>query len=293
MSNEPGVNETLVGKTILVTGATSGIGLVTAQALAKRGATLILVGRDHERCLETADRLRRDTNNTAIEPMVADLSYQQDIRTLAENVRARYPRLDVLINNAGGMFSPRQESRDGIEMTWALNHLAYFLLTNLLLDTLKASAPSRIVSVASDAHRMASGINFDDPESKKNYKPFRAYAQSKLANILFTRELAKRLEGTRVTANCLHPGFVSTRFFQKQGFIFTLMKLIAPLMAINPDSGAKTSIYLAASPKVEGISGLYFAKEAPATPRPAALDDSAAARLWKLSETMTGLPPSA
>jgi NAD(P)-dependent dehydrogenase (short-subunit alcohol dehydrogenase family) len=292
MTQDSSLDPTMSGKTCLVTGATSGIGAVTAEALVRLGATVIIVGRDRARTEQLADRLRRETGNQAVEPLLADLSIRADVRALAAQVRERFPRLDVLINNAGAMFDPRRESADGIEMTWALNHLAYFLLTNLLLDTLKSSAPARIVNVASDAHKMARRIEFDDPEGKKRYKPFRAYAQSKLANILFTIELARRLEGTGVTANCLHPGFVATNFTTGSGLLFWIMRQSARIMAISPEAGARTTIYLAAAPEVAGVSGGYFVKQKPATPTAAARDPEAARRLWRLSEEMTGLSPS-
>jgi retinol dehydrogenase-12 len=184
------------------------------------------------------------------------------------------------------MISPRRESVDGIEMTWALNHLGYFLLTDLLLDTLKASAPSRIVNVASEAHRMVSGIDFDDVEGKKSYRPFRNYSQSKLANILFTRELARRLEGSGVTANCLHPGFVATNFTSGEGWTFRLFQAMARVFAITPEQGAKTTIFLASSPEVEGVTGGYFAKSKLAKTTAAGRDDEAARRLWELTSRM-------
>ena len=190
------------------------------------------------------------------------------------------------------MIAPRKVGVDGIEMTWALNHLGYFLLTDLLLDTLKASAPSRIVNVASDAHRMVSGIDFDDVEGKKSHKPFRNYSQSKLANILFTRELARRLEGSGVTANCLHPGLVATNFTSGEGVTFRLFRVIAKLFAITPEKGAETTIYLASSPEVEGVTGGYFAESKPSKPTAAARDDGAARRLWALSESMVSAAAS-
>jgi NAD(P)-dependent dehydrogenase (short-subunit alcohol dehydrogenase family) len=283
MADESG---TMSGKTVLITGATSGIGEVAARELAAKGARVVLVGRSAAKCEATAEMIRKATGNPAVEYLVADLSSQADVRRLAEEVKARCPRLDVLINNAGAMISPRQESADGIEMTWALNHLGYFLLTNLLLDTLKASAPSRIVSVASDAHRMVSGIKFDDVEAKKGYNALNAYSQSKLANILFTRELAKKLEGTGVTANCLHPGFVATNFTTGKGLIFWVFQQAAKVFAITPEQGALTTIYLASSPEVEGVTGGYFAKCKQAKPTAAARDDEAARKLWELSERM-------
>lgn len=277
---------TMSGKTCLVTGATSGIGEVAALELAREGARLVLVGRSREKAEATADRIRREAGNPAVQYLLADLSSRAEVRRLADEIKARHPRLDVLVNNAGAMFAPRRESVDGIEMTWALNHLAYFRLTDLLLDTLKAGAPSRVVSVASDAHRMVSGINFDDVQGKKSYKAFRIYGQSKLANILFTRELARRLEGTGVTANCLHPGFVATNFTTGEGWLYWAMKQAARVMAVTPERGAQTTVYLASSPEVGGTSGGYFAKSRPAKTTAAGRDDRAARRLWELSERM-------
>jgi retinol dehydrogenase-12 len=274
------------GKTVLITGATSGIGEVAALELARKGARVVLVGRDRAKAEATAAMIRKESGRTDVEYLLADLSSQAEVRKLAEEVKSRYPRIDVLVNNAGAMISPRRESVEGIEMTWALNHMAYFLLTDLLLDTLKASAPSRIVIVASDAHRMVPGINFDDVEGKKSYKPFRIYGQSKLANILFTRELSRRLEGSGVTANCLHPGFVATNFTTGKGWLYWAMRQLARVVAITPVEGARTTVYLASSPEVEGVSGGYFAKSKPANPTAAARDDEAARRLWTLSESM-------
>lgn len=285
-------SRTMGGKTCLVTGATSGIGEVAAGELARLGARVILVGRGRGRCEATAARIVAASGNSGVEWLVADLSSRAEVRRLAAEVASKHPRLDVLVNNAGAMFATRRESVDGIEMTWALNHLAYFLLTGLLLDTLKASAPSRIVNVASDAHRMVRGIDFDDIEGERSYKPFRVYGHSKLANILFTRELARRLEGTGVTANCLHPGFVATNFTSGEGWLHWAMRRLATVAALTPEEGAKTTVYLASSPEVEGVSGGYFAKCRRATPRASALDDEAARRLWRLSEQMIGRGPS-
>ena len=280
--------KTMGGKTVLITGATSGIGEVAALELARKGARVVLVGRDRARAEATAAMIRREPGHPEVDYLLADLSSMAEVRKLAGEVKARYPRLDVLINNAGAMFSPRRESVDGIELTWALDHLAYFLLTDLLLDTLKASSPSRIVSVASEAHRMASGIDFEDVERKRSYQPLGAYGQAKLANILFTRELARRLEGSGVTANCLHPGFVATNFTTGTGFTFRMFQVMAKVFAITPERGAETTVYLASSPDVEGASGGYFAKSKPAKPTAAARDDEAARRLWTLSEEMVG-----
>jgi NAD(P)-dependent dehydrogenase (short-subunit alcohol dehydrogenase family) len=273
-------------KVCLVTGATAGIGLVTAQELARKGARVILVGRSSERCSRAADEIRAQAGTTAVEWLVADLSSQGDIRRLADQVRQRSGRLDVLVNNAGGIFLKRQESADGIEMTFALNHLSYFLLTSLLLPLLESSAPARVVNVASDAHKGVS-INFDDIEGKTRFGGWRAYQKSKLANLLFTYELARRLEGKRVTANALHPGFVRTTIFREPGFVGWLLRRAADVIALSPEDGAKTSIYLASSPDVAGVSGQYFVKEKPTESSPQSRDTAAAQRLWQLSEEMT------
>jgi retinol dehydrogenase-12 len=278
------------GKTVVVTGATSGIGEIAARELARKGARVVLVGRSASKCEATAAMIRREVQGAAVDSLVADLSSQADVRRLAGEILDLCPRLDVLVNNAGAMIAPRRESVDGIEMTWALNHLGYFLLTDLLVDRLKASSPSRVVSVASDAHRFAPRINFDDVEGKRSYSPLRAYCQSKLANILFTRELAKRLEGSGVTANCLHPGLVATNFTAGDGFAHKVFRVLARVFAITPEEGAKTTIDLASSPEVEGVTGGYFAKSRPNKPAPQARDDDSARRLWELSERMVATP---
>jgi NAD(P)-dependent dehydrogenase (short-subunit alcohol dehydrogenase family) len=280
----------MAGKICLVTGATAGIGAITARVLARKGATVCIVGRNREKSEATVAQIKSATANPAVEFLLADLSSQADVRRLATEFRARYPRLDVLVNNAGGMFLTRQESVDGIEMTLALNHLAYFLLTNLLLDLLKSSAPARVVSVASDAHRMPRRFDFDDPQHRKRYRGFWVYGESKLANVLFSSELARRLAGTGVTSNALHPGFVASSFFSAPGMkplMGRLMGLASRVFAISPEAGARTSIYLASAPEVEGVTGGYFDRSKPATPAPAARDAEAAERLWTLSEEMT------
>jgi retinol dehydrogenase 12 len=276
------------GKVCLVTGATSGIGLVTAQALARQGATVIVVGRNPERGVATVNRIKQETGNPAVEWMVADLSAQAQVRHLARAFQERFTRLDVLVNNAGALFARRSLSVDGIEMTFALNHLAYFLLTNLLHVTLKASAPARIVNVASAAHGGAR-INFADVQGQQRYSGWRAYGQSKLANLLFTYELARRLEGTGVTANALHPGFVATNFGRNNRGLVALIVRASQLAAISPEQGAQTIIYLATAPEVEGISGKYFVKQRVVPSSEASYDRDAAQRLWQLSATMTGL----
>jgi NAD(P)-dependent dehydrogenase (short-subunit alcohol dehydrogenase family) len=278
----------MADKVCLVTGATAGIGLVTAAELAKRGARVLGVGRSQERCAEAVRLIGDQTSTALVDYLVADLSSQSEIRRLVQRVKASTPRLDVLINNAGGINLKRQETSDGIERTFALNHLAYFLLTNLVLDLIKASAPARIISVSSGAHQGCT-IKFDDLQAKTKYSGWRAYQQSKLANILFTRELARRLDGSGVTANALHPGYVNTQIFRAGGTVGWLLRRAADLFAISPEEGAKTSVYLATSPEVEGVTGKYFVKQKPAASSPASEDVVAAGRLWDISEEMTGL----
>jgi NAD(P)-dependent dehydrogenase (short-subunit alcohol dehydrogenase family) len=269
----------------LITGATSGIGEVTARELARRGMHVIIVGRSAGRVAATVARIKQATG-VEVETLIADLSSQAGVRSVAEAFLQRHQRLDVLINNAGGFFASRQVSADGIELTWALNHMSYFLLTNLLIDTLRASAPARVINVSSDAHR-GGVIRWDDLLFTRGYNGWAAYAQSKLANILFSNELARCLEGTGVTSNALHPGFVATRFAHNNGIIWGgLMALMQRLFAITPEEGAQTSIYLATAPEVATISGRYFVKSRETPPAPQAQDMAAAARLWEISERM-------
>ena len=274
-------------KTCLVTGATAGIGEVTATELARLGARMVGVGRNPQKCADVAQRIRQATGNARVEFLVADLSSQAQIRQLADEFKRKYDRLDVLVNNAGAFINARHESVDGIEMTMALNHLNYFLLTHLLLDTLQASAPARIVNVSSDAHRSAS-IDFDDIEGRRRYSGWRMYGQSKLANVLFTRELARRLTDTRVTANALHPGFVATNFGHNNGGLLRVgMRLFQRIAALRPDQGAQTSLFLATSPDVEGVTGQYFSDKRAVQPSAAAQGDGVAARLWEWSQDKT------
>jgi NAD(P)-dependent dehydrogenase (short-subunit alcohol dehydrogenase family) len=277
------------GKTCLVTGATSGIGKETALALARRGATLIVVGRNPAKGADIVRWIREQTGNDSVDLMLADLSSQQQVRQLAEDFKKKYRHLDVLVNNAGAVMLSRRESVDGIEMTWALNHLGYFLLTNLLLDVLRASAPSRVVNVSSGAHRRVE-LDFADLQGRKRYRGFGAYARSKLANLLFTYELAARMEGTGVTVNALHPGLVATNLPGGNGLPGRLLTFLLGLRGMRPEAGARTVVYLAASSEVEGVSGLYFVKQKAVRSSRASYDKAAAARLWHLSAELTGLP---
>lgn len=276
-------------KIVMVTGATAGIGKVTAREIAQQGATVIVVGRNREKSEAVAQEIRSKTGNSAVTSMVADLAAQADIRRLATEFYSRYDHLNVLVNNAGAVNTKRLESPDGIELTFALNHLNYFLLTHLLLPALKAAPSARIVNVASDAHA-GSQLDFNDLEYKERwYNPFGAYAQSKLANIMFTYELARRLQGSTITANALHPGFVSTRFGTNNGGIFNLVPFMARLLGVSEDKGAQTNIYLATSPEVEGVSGAYFSEGRLAKSNKASYDSAAQKRLWQISEQMTGI----
>jgi retinol dehydrogenase 12 len=275
----------LRGKVCLLTGATRGIGRAAADALARSGLTLVLVGRDGPKVEETVRAVRSATGQSQVEGLVADLSLSSEVRRLAQEVRQRYSRLDVLINNAGAIFTRREETAEGREKTLALNHLGYFLLTLELLDLLKASAPARVVNVASDAHR-GMRLDFEDLENRKNYSGLRVYGQSKLMNILFTNELARRLEGTHVTVNALHPGVVATGFGQNTPGIFrSLVKLAAPFMR-TPEKGAETLVYLATSPEVEGVTGQYFHNSKRAVSTPAARNPESARKLWEASEKL-------
>ncbi len=276
------------GKICMVTGATSGIGSVTASALAQQGATVVVVGRNPERGAATVQRIMQETGNDAITLLIADLSSQAHIAQLAHEFHRRFGRLDVLVNNAGGLFMTRQMSVDGIEMTFALNHLGYFLLTHVLLETLKASAPARIVNVSSGAHR-SGRIDGADLQGQRRYQGWRAYSQSKLANILFTYDLAARLDGTGVTANVLHPGFVATKFGHNNTSAFSWLIRVSQIAALSPARGAETMIYLATAPEVEGVTGRYFVKNRAVRSSPASYDKMVAQRLWQSSEALVGL----
>ena len=283
------VTPPMTGKTVLITGATSGIGKATAMGLAHMGARVVMVGRDRGRGEAAMADIKEDSGNASVDLMLADVSSQEEIRRLANEFKEAYPRLDVLINNAGVFRSERITTADGIEATFAVNHLAYFLLTNLLLDRLKAGAPSRIVNVASADHSNAT-IDFDDLQGEEGYTGAKAYSRSKLANVLFTYELARRLQGTGVTVNCLHPGVVGTNLGSGvSGAFGFVVRALRPLMK-SPEKGAETSIYLASSPEVEGLSGGYFVKKAEARSSNASHDERLATRLWEVSAELTNLP---
>src|SRR5215207_3168992 len=276
-------------KICLITGATSGIGKATAMGLANMGASVVMVGRDQGKGEAVMAEIKEKSANDSVDLMLADLSSQEEIRRLAGEFKEAYPRLDVLINNAGLFRSKRITTAYGLEMTFAVNHLAYFSLTNLLLDVLEASAPSRIVNVSSGDHGNGT-IDLDDLQGEKGYKGAKAYSQSKLATVLFTCELARRLDGTGVSANCLHPGVVGTNFGSGVSGAFGVMvRALRPFM-LSPAKGAETSIYLASSPEVEGLSGRYFVKKTEARSSDASHDERLARRLWEASAELTKLP---
>ncbi|MCU1523796.1 MAG: short-chain dehydrogenase [Microbacteriaceae bacterium] len=278
----------MAGKNALITGGTGGIGRATAVGLAKLGARVGITGRDRARTQRAAAEIARESGNPAVDAFDADMSSQAEVRRLAAAVLETYPRLDVLVNNVGGFWATKHVTADGLEHTFALNHLAGFLLTDLLLDRLEASAPARIVTVSSDAQRMGR-LNFDDLQGERNYSGQQAYNQSKLANVVFTYELARRLEGTGVTATTLHPGVVRTSFAAEDSSRLwkVLIPLLRPFMK-TPERGAVTSIYLAASPEIEGVTGRYFVNRQPRTSNKLSYDTAVAARLWQVSSDLVG-----
>jgi retinol dehydrogenase 12 len=277
-------------KVCVITGGTDGIGKAAAYGLAVQGAKLLVHGRDPDKGARAVAELKAHSGSPEIEFLQADFSSLADVRRLAAAVMERTPRVDVLVNNAGGIFVKRTLSKDGYEMTFAVNHLAPFLLTHLLVDTLKSGGQSRIVTTASNAHLRAK-IPFDDLQATRKYSPMGAYGISKLANILFTRALSKRLQGTAVTATCLHPGFVRTNFGRDNDIspLFKLIFGLASRFARSPEKGAETVIYLASSPQVQGASGGYYFDCKLTPPASAAQDDSAAERLWQVSERLVGI----
>lgn len=286
-------NKSMDGKICMVTGATSSIGEVTARELARLGATVIVVGRNPEKSVNTVNMIKQQTGNPNVEFMLADLSSQKEIRRLAQQFQSRHQRLHMLVNNAGAVFTSRQESADGIEMTFAVNHLGGFLLTNLLLNILKASAPSRIINVSAHQHSKEAKIDFDDLQHRKKYKFWEVYMQTKLANLLFTYELAQRLKGTGITVNALHPGVLSSNMgMNNRGIVRFILHLIKPLSNViltSPEKGAQTMIYLATSPEVEGITGEFFIEGKIVESYKAFYDKGTAGHLWQVSTELTGL----
>lgn len=274
------------GKTVVITGATSGIGEVAADRLAAKGARIVFVARDRARGAETLKHLNAIAPGAAHAAYYADLTRLSEMKRVGAEIAAAEPVVDVLINNAGAAFMTRQVTEDGLEKTFALNHMSYFVLTHYLRPRMPSGG--RIVSTASTAHR-GNVIDFDDLQSETRYSGFQVYGRSKLCNILFTRELARRLKGTSITANCLHPGFVATRFGADNGGIFAFALGLAKNFALSSEQGAQTIIYLASSPDVEGVSGLYFHKSKPEAPSRAAQNDADARRLWDVSLQLAGI----
>ncbi|MBX3015158.1 MAG: SDR family oxidoreductase [Caldilineaceae bacterium] len=276
-------------KICLITGATSGIGREAAQVLAQQGMKVVIVGRNEQKTAATVKAIQEQSGNANVTYLLADFADQSSTRKLAAEFLVRYDRLDVLINNAGAFYATRQADAAGNELTLAVNHLGYFLLTNLLLERLRASTPARIVNVASDAHQWGK-LDFTDIPMERGYGGMKAYARSKLANILFTFELARRLEGTGVTVNTLHPGFVATNFGANNlGVAGPLLKWLINRFAISAAEGAKTMIYLATDPTVATETGKYFVKSKAIQAAPAAYDQAVAQRLWAVSNALTGL----
>ncbi len=280
----------LAGKTALISGATNGIGFEAAVILAREGANLIIVGRDAARTADSLAEVKRRSGASSVESLLCDFSSQASIRKLAADFRTRHQRLDLLVNNAGTVSRERKLTADGIEQTFAVNHLGYFLLTNLLLDLLVASAPARVVNVASAGHYQGT-LDFDDLGYARGYKTLRAYFRSKLGNVLFTRKLARRLEGKGVTVNALHPGAVATNIWSDvPAWTQPILAVMKKLFMITPEQGAQTITYLATSPEVEGKSGLYFEKNRMKAPSKLAQDDALADRLWSESARLVKLP---
>lgn len=276
------------GKTVVITGATSGIGQVAAARLAAMGARLVLMARDKVRGEAEMASLRAISPGMNHAIFYADLSLLAEVKRVAAEIAAAEARIDVLINNAGALFATRQITADGLEVTFATNHMSYFVLTHGLRERLRASAPARVVNVASDAHK-GEKLDFNDLQSANSYRGLHVYGRSKLCNILFTRELARRWEGSGVTANSLHPGFVSTRFGDQSGGMLSLAVRAAKTFAISPEKGAETIVYLASSDEAANANGLYYYKCRPATPTKEAQDSDTARRLWQESEKLAGV----
>jgi len=275
-------------KVVVITGGTSGIGQVAAGRLAEMGARIILIARDRGRAEQTLKRLREKGPSVNHSAFYADLSSLAELRRVGQEVSSGEARIDILINNAGAIFDRRRVTADGFERTFATNHLSYFVLTQLLLPRLREANHARIINTSSDAHRVAA-IDFNDLQLTRGYAPFKAYGRTKLCNILFTRELSRRLAGTGITANALHPGFVATRFGDHNEGALELLFRVGKLFALSPEKGAETLIYLASSSAVENVTGQYFFKCKPKGPARRAQDDVAAKRLWDETEKLVGM----
>lgn len=286
----------MAGKNVVITGGNTGIGKEAAVGLAGLGAHVVITSRNEERGRAARDEIVERSGNQAVEVMPLDLASFRSIRSFAADVLDRFDRLDVLVNNAGLTLQRRRETEDGFEETFGVNHLGHFLLTDLLVERLRATAPARVVVVSSNAHKSARrGLDFDDLQGELRYRWMDAYNKSKLANLYFTRELARRLDGTDVTVNALHPGFVRSDFGRDGdlgGIYGWGIKYLASPFAISPERGARTTIYLASSPEVDGVTGGYFYKCKPATPSTVAQDDAAARRLWDVSEELVASVPA-
>lgn len=276
----------LRGKTVLVTGATAGIGRETALGLAKLGAHVILVGRNPEKTQRVCDELKAASGHQHIDFLLADLSLLSEVRKVAAEFLARFGTLHVLINNVGAINLKREVTQEGFELTFAMNHLGLFLLTELLLPALQKAAPARIINLSSDAHR-TTGLDFDDLQAERGYSSFKVYSRSKLMNVLFTRELAHRVAPMRITANAVHPGMVASDFINKPGTLGRIANAFVGVFGLTPEAGARTSVFVASSPQVEGMTGRYFVKSKSVTPSRKARDEAAAKRLWDISERLT------
>ena len=276
------------GKTCLITGATSGIGKVTAEALAKKGGYVVILSRSQEKCKRLTEKINKENDRDAASYLVSDLSVMKNVRDVAEDFKNRFDSLDVLINNVGAFFSKRQETPDGYERTFALNHLSYFLLTHSLIELLVSGDSSRIINVASDAHK-GNSIHFDDLNREEKYSGFRVYGESKLANIMFTYALDRRMADKNVTVNAVHPGFVASGFGKNNSLPVRLLMSFFHLFARSSEKGAETSIYLASSLEVSGESGKYYVDKKAKRSSKASYDKEAQEQLWEVSKQMTGI----
>lgn len=281
-------------KTVLITGATNGLGKVTALELAKMGAEVVIVGRDPAKTEATVSEIQAESGNRNVDMLVCDLSSMREVARLAEEVNTRYPRLDVLVNNAGGFNSDRRETLEGYEMTFATNYLSAFLLTQRLLEKLKAAPSARIVNLASSSHSMTGPVRFDDLHLKHtNYGGgFPAYSQSRLMTVMFTYALARRLQGSPVTVNCVHPGVVQTGLHQHTRGWMRIIQNVVFSFGTTVQNGAKPIVYLASSSDVEGVTGKYFDHYKPSRSSPESYDEAAQQRLWEISSQLTGLSPA-